>query len=97
MQNIKPLHTQIEKAIQTKMGTVVMESISGFPKNESNLYCVKKNGEIVWQAEKPEPTSLYNRVTLNAEGITISAYADTSHACELELETGRLISSVAFM
>ncbi len=92
MPEIKPLHTEIRKNIQTMMGSVVLEEPRGFPRDESNLYCVDYDGKIVWQAEKPEPGGLYNRVMLN--GDNLAAYAVTGQACELELISGKLISQV---
>ena len=92
MPEIEPLHTQIIKDIQTMMGSVVLEDPKGFPWDESNLYCVGHQGEIVWQAEKPEPDGLYNRVMLN--GDNLAAYAVTGQACELELISGKLLSQV---
>lgn len=53
--DIQPLHTKIEKTIQTSYGTVVMEHYSGFPRGESNIYCVDPGGKILWFAEKPDP------------------------------------------
>jgi len=94
MTEIEPLHTQLQKTIQTIVGTIVLENPSGFPLNESNLYCVGQNGEMVWKAEKPEPTGLYNRVMLNTDGNTLSAYAITGQACEIELGSGNLLSQV---
>jgi len=92
MSQIEPLHTQILKSIQTMAGTVILEEPRDFPINESNLYCMGYEGEIVWKAEKPEPGGLYNRVMLS--GDTLSAYTVTGQACELELVTGKLISQV---
>jgi hypothetical protein len=92
MPDIEPLHTQIQKNIQTMMGSVILEEPQGFPRDESNLYCVGHQGEIVWQAEKPEPGGLYNRVMLN--GDNLAAYAITGQACEIELISGKLLSQV---
>lgn len=92
MPEIEPLHTKIIKDIQTMMGSVVLEDPKDFPRDESNLYCVGHQGEIVWQAEKPEPGGLYNRVMLN--GDNLAAYTVTGEACEIELMTGKLISHV---
>ena len=94
MPNIEPLHTTIDKTTQTMMGTVVLENPKDFPRSESNLYCVGHNGEMVWKAEKPDSAGLYNRVMLNTESDTLSAYTVTGQACELELMTGKLISHV---
>jgi hypothetical protein len=92
MIEIEPLYTQIQKTIQTIVGTIVLEDPSGFPRNESNLYCMSQKGEFVWKAEKPEPSGLYNRVMLNMDGNTISAYAITGQACEIELGSGKLLN-----
>lgn len=89
---IQPLHTKVERAIQTKPGIIVLESHSGFPRGDSNLYCVASNETIVWKAEKPDPNTLYSRLRVNEDGVTMSAYTIGGHACELELRTGKLIS-----
>jgi hypothetical protein len=94
MLEIEPLHTQVKKTIQAMVGIIVLEEPGGFPVNESNLYCLGKNGEIVWKADKPEPAGLYNRVMLNTDGNTLSAYAITGQACEIDLLNGNLISQV---
>ena len=94
MIEIEPLHTQVQKTIQTMFGIVVLEEPGGFPRNESNLYCIGHSGDLVWKAEKPEPAGLYNRVMLNMDGNTISAYAITGQACEIELGSGHLLSQV---
>lgn len=91
--DIQPLHTKIDKMIQTMVGEIVLENPTGFPRGESNLYCVTPHtGTIVWQAEKPDPYTLYSRVRLNEDGATVSAYTIGSHACELDPRTGKLIS-----
>jgi hypothetical protein len=88
----QPLHTTIDKTIQTTPGTIILENPSGFPRHESNLYCVAQNGKILWKAEKPDASTLFSRVRLNEDGDTISAYTIGGHACELELRTGKLVS-----
>lgn len=94
--DIKPLHTKIEKSIQTMYGVVVLESAEGFPKNESNLYCISADGKIIWQAEKPDPYTLYTRMKLNEDNAaTLSTYTLSGHACELELGTGRILSKTS--
>lgn len=90
--DIQPLHTKIEKTIQTMFGHVVLESPEGFPRSDSNLYCVASNQKIVWKAEKPDSDTLFSRVRFNEDGDTLSAYTIGGHACELELRTGKLIS-----
>jgi hypothetical protein len=89
---IDPLHTKVEKTIQTTYGTIVLESPDGFPRADCNLYCISNEGRIVWKAEKPDPSTLYSRVKLNEDGLTISTYTLSSHACELELGTGKIVS-----
>lgn len=88
----QPLHTRIDKIIQTRVGLVVLEIPDRFPYSESNLYCLAPNNKILWKAEKPDPNTLYSRVRLNEDGATLSTYTTGGHACELELNTGRLIS-----
>ena len=92
---IKPLHTKVEKTIQTLHGTIVLESPHEFPRAECNLYCLSQDGESVWQAEKPEQFTLYTRVKLNEDGATISTYTLSGHACELELATGKILSKTS--
>lgn len=88
--DIQPLHTPIDKSIQTMMGLLVLEQPNGFPRYESNLYIITASGKILWKAEKPDPNTLYSRARLNDDE-TISAYTTGGHACELELKTGKLI------
>jgi hypothetical protein len=90
--DIKPLHTTIEKTIQSLHGTIVLESPTGFPRADCNLYCISLDGRLVWKAEKPDPATLYSRVKLNENGATISTYTLNSYACELDLKTGQIIS-----
>ncbi|HEX6270016.1 MAG TPA: hypothetical protein VFZ43_07265 [Anaerolineales bacterium] len=90
--DIQPRHTKIDKTIQTIFGHIVLESPNGFPRDDFNLYCVASNEKVFWEAEKPEPNTLYSRVRLNEDGDTLSAYTLSGHACELELRTGKLIS-----
>jgi hypothetical protein len=97
MIEFEPLHTQIQKTIQTMLGTVILEDASGYPTDESNLYYLDKTGNLLWQAEKPEPAGLYNRVMLNQEGNSLSAYTVTGRACEIDLLNGSLISQVKLM
>jgi len=73
-------------------GYIVLESPSGFPLGESNLYCISADGKTIWKAEKPDVNTLFSRVRLNEDGNTFSAYTVGGHACELELKTGNLIS-----
>ncbi len=89
---LQPLHTKIDKNIQTKVGSVVLENPNHFPYTESNLYCIDASDEILWRAEKPDPNTLYSRVKLNEDGATLSAYTTGGHACDLELRTGKLLS-----
>ena len=94
--DIKPIHTRVEKSIQTIYGTVVLESTDGFPQNESNLYCLSPEGEIVWTAEKPESYTLYIRAKISDIGATLSTYTLSSDACELDMGTGKIIGKTSF-
>jgi len=82
---IEPLHTKIEKTIQTMFGHIVLENPGGFPLGESNLYCISADGKTIWTAEKPDVNTLFSRVKLNEDGYTLSTYTIGGHACELEL------------
>lgn len=83
--------TKIEKTIEINAGVIVLESPSGFPSNETNLYLVSHRGEMLWKAEKPEPYTSFSRVKLNEDGETFSAYTLGGHACDFDLQTGKLI------
>jgi hypothetical protein len=90
--DVVALYTQIEKTIEINAGMIVLENPSGFPRNETNLYLVSHRGEMLWKAEKPDPYTYFSRVKLNEDGETFSAYTLGGHACEFDLETGKLIS-----
>ncbi len=90
--DIQPLFTRIDKSIQTRTGIIILESPDRFPHSESNLYCIAPSSKILWKAEKPDPHTLYSRVRLNEDGLTFSAYTVGGHACDLDLQTGRLLS-----
>lgn len=92
---INPLHTKVDKFIQTRQGTVVLESPNEFPRAESNLYCISSDGKVTWSAEKPDPYTLYSRVKLNEDGVTLSTYTLSGHACELDLKTGKILSKTS--
>ena len=94
--SIEALHTKIEKIIQVNAGLIVLENPVGFPYSESNIYLTEENGHVIWQAEKPESGTLFSRVKLNEDGITFSAYTINSHACDLNLKTGKLVSFTKF-
>jgi hypothetical protein len=97
MDEIEPLHTIIIKTIQTIAGLIVMEDHAGFPRNQSNLYCVSEKDSIVWFAEKPDPAGLFNRVMLSAGGMALSTYTITGHACDIDLMTGKLLNQVKML
>lgn len=92
---IKPIHTKVEKYIQTIYGLIVLESTAGFPTNETNLYCISADGKNIWKAEKPEPYTLYSRVRLNEDGVSISTYTLGGHACDLDLASGKILSKTS--
>jgi len=92
---VTPLFTQIEKTIDLKSGTVVLENHSGFPFGESNLYLVGSNSEVVWKAEKPDARTLFTKVKLN-EDSTLSTFTTSGQFCDIDLETGKIISSSSF-
>ena len=89
---IQPRHTKVDKTIIITSGIIVLETPEGFPRSDSNLYCIAPSEKIIWKAEKPNADTLYSRVRLNEDGDTLSAYTIGGHACELKLKTGKLIS-----
>lgn len=92
---IFPTHTKIEKIIEIKSGTIVMENPIGFPFDEVNLYMISPNGETLWKAEKPDPRILFAKVKLN-DDFTISTFTTNGLFCDINLETGKIISSSSF-
>jgi hypothetical protein len=94
--DVAALYTQIDKVIEVNAGVIVLENPQGFPRNDTNLYLVNRQGEIVWKAEKPDPYTFFSRVKLNDDGSTLSAYTVGSHACELDIKTGKLVSFISF-
>ena len=92
---ITPLHTSIEKLIELKRGVVVLENPNGFPLNESNLYLVAPNGDILWKAEKPAGNAIFTKVRLN-EDSSISTFTNSGQFCEIDIEIGKIISSSNF-
>jgi hypothetical protein len=92
----KPRHTTIQKVISVTAGKAILEDHTRHPASESNLYFVAETGEVVWQAERPTPQSLYIRVRLNQDGRTLSAYTTDSTACEIDIKSGKLLSQIAF-
>lgn len=92
---IKPIHTQIEKLIELRKGTVVMENPEGFPAGESNIYMLSPTGETLWKAEKPKPNTLFTKVKLN-EDSSISTFTSDGQFCELDVETGKITGTSNF-
>ena len=93
--DIQPLHTKIDKSIQSSYGTIVLEDPTGYPNSESNLYCVGPDGKIVWKAEKPDPYTLYSRIRFNDDGLTIATYTINGHACDLDPQTGKILNDIS--
>jgi len=93
---IQPIHTKIAKVIEVSAGKAILEDYNRYPLNESNLYFISVNGELVWHAERPAPDAHYIRVRLNEDGRSLSAYTTGRHACEIDLKSGKLLSQVEF-
>jgi hypothetical protein len=94
--DLAPRHTKIEKVISIKTGKVILEDHIRYPLNESNLYLLAENGELIWYAERPSPDAHYIRVKLDEGGEKISAYTTGRHACEIDLKSGKLLSQIEF-
>lgn len=93
---LKPLHTKIEKIIELRGSYVILEAYSGYPVEQSNLYCLSENGDSVWFAERPAPDAHYIRVRLEDDGKRLSAYTTSRHACDIDVDSGKLISQIEF-
>jgi len=93
--DIQPLHTKIDKSLQSTYGTIVLEDPTGYPRGQSNLYCVSSEGKILWHAEKPDPYTLYSRVRFNDDGLTIATYTVNGHACDLDPQTGKILNDTS--
>ncbi|MCB0102669.1 MAG: hypothetical protein H6635_05135 [Anaerolineales bacterium] len=94
---ITPLYTSVEKQIDLKVGTIILENPNGCPINETNLYMINSEGDIVWKAEKPALNTLFTKLKLNEEDMSLSTFTNGGQFCELEIETGKIISSSNFM
>jgi hypothetical protein len=95
-EEIGPRRTTIATVIEVSAGRAILEDYARFPPAESNLYFVSRNGEVLWEAERPAPNTHYIRVRLNEDGSTLSAYTTGGHACEIDLKSGKLLSQLAF-
>jgi len=93
--DIRPLHTKVDKFLQSSYGTIVLEDPTGYPRGESNLYCISADEKIRWFAEKPDPYTLYSRVRFNEDGLTIATYTINGHACDIDPETGKILSNTS--
>jgi hypothetical protein len=93
---LEPQHTKIEKIIEIKGGYVILEAYSGYPVDQSNLYFVSEIGEAIWFAERPAPDAHYIRVRLEDDGKRLSAYTTSRHACDIDINSGKLISQIEF-
>ena len=93
--DIQPLHTKVDKTIQTSYGTIVLEDPVLYPRSESNLYCVGQDGKIVWHAERPDLNTHYSKLRFGDDGLSLSTYTLSGHACELDLKTGKILSKTS--
>ena len=92
---IQPLHTKVDKTIQTSYGTIVLEDPIHYPRSESNLYCVDQDGQVVWHAERPDPNTHYSKLRFGDDGLSLSTYTLGGHACDVDLETGKILSQTS--
>jgi len=90
---VQPLHTKVEKTIQTTYGLIVLENPMGYPRTESNLYCIGPDEKINWIAERPDPNTHYSRLRLEEDGLTLSTYTLSGHACDVDPETGKILNT----
>jgi hypothetical protein len=90
-----PRHTKIEKEIATSLGVVILEHPVGYARDESNLYCVSHDGQMLWFAELPEENVLYMRVRFDDRGENLLTYSTRNHACEIDIQTGKLLNKIS--
>src|SRR5437016_3967889 len=95
MSDFKPRYTGIEKEINAQIGTVILENPSGHPRTEPNLYCVGQDGKVIWVAQVPEVGALYTRVKFDEQGEKLLTYSTRGHACEIDLQTGKLLNQIS--
>lgn len=93
---LEPRHTKISSIIEVSTGKAILEEHTRFPLTESNLYFVSREGEMLWEAERPAPDAHFIRVRLNEDGRSLSAYTTGRHACEIDLKSGKLLSKIEF-
>jgi hypothetical protein len=93
---IEPRHTTIVSVIEVNTGRAILEDHARYPLSDSNLYFVSRDGEAVWEAERPAPDAHFIRVRLNDDGRSLSAYTTGRQACEIDLKSGKLLSQLEF-
>lgn len=94
MEEIAPRHTKVEKIITATVGNVILENPVGYPRSESNLYCLDSAGKLIWFSEFPEAGVHYSRVRFDDQGEKLLTYSVSGHACEIDLKTGKILNKV---
>lgn len=92
---IIPLYTSVEKHIELKKGVIVLENPHGCPIHETNLYMLDSSGDMIWKAEKPAQNVLFTKMKLEEDSF-ISTFTNSGQFCEIDIETGKILSSSSF-
>jgi hypothetical protein len=95
MSDFESRYTEIEKEINVQIGTVILEKPAGHPRGEANLYCLGQDGAVIWVAQLPEVGALYTRVKFDDQGEKLLTYSTRGHACEIDLQTGKLLNQTS--
>jgi len=71
----------------------VREDYHGYPKDESNLYLVDSENNVVWFAQRAMKDDCYANPVVPVSQDKIKCFSGKGWECEIDLKTGRLISA----
>lgn len=91
---ITPRHTRVVETVDTPFGKLVREDYYGYPQTESNLYMVDHNGTPLWFAERAMADDAYANGIRMASEHAVKCSSWNGFDCEIDLQTGKLVSSV---
>jgi outer membrane protein assembly factor BamB len=72
---------------------VVREDYYGFPRGESNVYCLEGDLRLRWRAELPRSSDVYaHPIFVTSAGVVCASWE--GYTCTLDPATGRIRSKV---
>ena len=86
-------HTQIIEMVDTDFGTLVREDCHGYPTEESNLYLVDPENNVLWFAQRAMKDDCYANAVIPVSKDKIKCFSGKGVECEIDLRTGRLIGA----